>query len=232
MEDDMRKIVAAAFVSLDSVMQAPGGPEEDPTGGFEYGGWTVPYWSDAGGAVLGETFSKPFDLLLGRNTYDIFAAYWPYFETDPSASSLDAVSSQVARTFNAATKYVATHSPDTLTWQNSRSLGSDVVATLRELKQGNGPMLLIQGSSNLIQTLLANDLIDEFRLLIYPLVFGKGKRLFGDGTVPAALKLTKSLALPKGVISANFERAGEIETGSFGADDPSPAEIERRKKMK
>jgi dihydrofolate reductase len=231
-EEDMRKIVVAAFVSLDGVMQAPGGPEEDPTGGFKYGGWTVPYWHDAIGAVLGETFSKPFDLLLGRKTYDIFAAYWPNYETDSSASSIDEVSTQVARSFNAATKYVATHSPETLSWKNSRSLGSDVVATLREVKQGEGPVLLIQGSSNLIQTLLAHDLIDEFRLLVYPLVLGNGKRLFGDGTTPAAFRLTKSATMPNGVISANFERAGAVQTGSFAAETPSPAEVERRSKMK
>lgn len=227
----MRKIIVAAFVSLDGVMQAPGGPEEDPTGGFKYGGWTVTYWDDAIGAILGQTFSKPFDLLLGRKTYDIFAAYWPHFETDPSAGSVDAVSAQVAKTFNAATKYVATHSPDTLSWENSRSLGGDVVATLRELKKGEGPDLLVQGSSNLIQTLLANDLVDEFRLLVYPLVFGKGKRLFGEGTMPVAFRLTNSTAVPSGVVSANYVRAGDIKTGSFALDNPTPAEIERRKTL-
>lgn len=228
----MRKIVVAAFISLDGVMQAPGGPEEDPTGGFKYGGWTVPYWDDAVGEVLGETFSKPFDLLLGRKTYDIFAAHWPYFETDPAKSSVDAVSAQVAKTFNACTKYVATHSPETLSWRNSRSLGSDVVATLREVKKGEGPILLVQGSSNLIQTLLANDLVDEFRLLIYPLVLGKGKRLFGEGTIPAAFKLIRSATAPDGVMAANYERAGEVETGSFAMETPTPAEIERRKNLR
>jgi dihydrofolate reductase len=228
----MRKIVVAAFISLDGVMQAPGGPEEDPSGGFKYGGWTVPYWDDAIGGVLGETFSKPFDLLLGRKTYDIFAAYWPNFEADPSAGSVEAVSTQVAKTFNAATKYVATHAPNTLSWQNSRSLGDDIVATLRGVKKSDGPILLVQGSSNLIQTLLANDLIDEFRLLIYPLLLGNGKRLFGEGTIPVAFKQTRSTTAPNGVVSVNYQRAGEVQTGSFASERPSPAEIERRKKMK
>ncbi len=227
----MRKIVAGAFVSLDGVMQAPGAPEEDPTGGFKFGGWVAPYWDDAIGAVMGETFSRPFDLLLGRKTYDIFAAHWPYIETDPSASALDALNAQVAKTFNSATKYVATHAPDTLTWKNSFGLGKDVVATLRDLKRQDGPVLLIQGSSALIQELLAADLIDEFRLLIFPLVLGKGKRLFGEGTIPAAFKCIKSIASPSGVIIANYERAGEIKTGSFAIENPSEAELERRKKL-
>ncbi|RUV28007.1 MAG: dihydrofolate reductase [Mesorhizobium sp.] len=216
----MRKIITATFVSLDGVMQAPGGPEEDPVGGFEFGGWTVHYWDDVMGAAMGETFSKSFALLLGRKTYDIFAAHWPY-QSGPIADS-----------FNAVTKYVATHRPDTLSWQNSRSLGSDVVAALRQLKQEEGPDLLIQGSSELIQTLLANDLIDEISLLIFPLVLGKGKRLFGDGAMPAAFKLTRSQTSSTGVIMATYERAGEIKTGSFVPEQPSEAELERRKNWK
>ncbi|RWB32294.1 MAG: dihydrofolate reductase [Mesorhizobium sp.] len=216
----MRKIITATFVSLDGVMQAPGGPEEDPVGGFEFGGWTVHYWDDVMGAAMGETFSKSFALLLGRKTYDIFAAHWPY-QSGPIADS-----------FNAVTKYVATHRPDTLSWQNSRSLGSDVVAALRQLKQEEGPDLLIQGSSELIQTLLANDLIDEISLLIFPLVLGKGKRLFGDGAMPAAFKLARSQTSSTGVIMATYERAGEIKTGSFVPEQPSEAELERRKNWK
>jgi dihydrofolate reductase len=181
----MRKIVAGAFVSLDGVMQAPGGPEEDPTGGFEYGGWTATYWDDVIGGAMGDTFSVPFDLLLGRKTYGIFAAHWPHMDVDPATSKFDPFEIEIARMFNRATKYVATHSPSTLPWQNSQSLGSDIVATLRDLKKKNGPTLMVQGSSNLIQILLAHDLIDEFRLLIYPLVLGKGKRLFGEGHVPS-----------------------------------------------
>ncbi|MER8612555.1 dihydrofolate reductase family protein [Mesorhizobium sp. M0435] len=217
----MRKIIAATFVSLDGVMQAPGGPQEDPVGGFKFGGWTFHYWDDVMGAAMGETFSKPFVLLLGRKTYDIFAAHWPYQKNDPIADS-----------FNAVTKYVATHRPDTLSWQNSQPLGSDVVATLRRMKQEDGPDLLIQGSSELIQTLLANDLIDEISLLIFPLVLGKGKKLFGSGTIPAAFKLTRSQASTTGVLMASYERSGEIKTGSFATEQPSEAEIKRRKNWK
>jgi dihydrofolate reductase len=216
----MRKIITATFVSLDGVMQAPGGPEEDPTGDFNYGGWTFHYWDDAMGGVMDETFSKPFALLLGRKTYDIFAAHWPYRPDDP-----------IGKAFNAATKYVATHSPETLNWENSQSLGSDVVASLRKLKQEDGPVLLIQGSSELIQTLLAADLIDEFRLLIFPLVLGRGKKLFGSGTMPAAFKLTGSQASTTGVLMAAYERAGEIKTGSFALEEPTEAELERRRNL-
>lgn len=217
----MRKIIAATFVSLDGVMQAPGGPQEDPVGGFKFGGWTFHYWDDVMGAAMGETFSNPFALLLGRKTYDIFAAHWPYQKSGPIADS-----------FNAVTKYVATHRPDTLSWQNSQPLGSDVVATLRRMKQEDGPDLLIQGSSELIQTLLANDLIDEISLLIFPLVLGKGKKLFGRGTIPAAFKLTRSQTSTTGVLMASYERSGEIKTGSFAPEQPSEAEIERRKNWK
>ena len=180
---------------------------------------------------MDETFSTPFDLLLGRRTYDIFAAHWPYVQHDPAASDFDKLNSDIAATFNRITKYVATHSPETLTWQNSRSLGDDVVATLRELKQTDGPVLLTQGSTELLQTLLANDLVDELRLLIFPLVLGRGKRLFGDGTVPAAFRLTKSATSPSGVLIASYERAGPVATGSFAMEQPTDAELERRRKL-
>jgi dihydrofolate reductase len=227
----MRRIVAGAFVSLDGVMQAPGGPLEDPTGGFRFGGWTVPYWHDAIGEALGEMFARPFDLLLGRRTYDIFAAHWPYVETNPQGDAFDKVSAEAAASFNRVTKHVATHSPKTLSWQNSQWLGEDVVATVERLKAGTGPDLLMQGSSGVIQQLLANDLIDEFRLLIYPLVLGRGKRLFGEGTVPAAFRCTKSTAAPNGVLVANHERDGEIQTGTFAMETPTAAELERRRKL-
>ena len=217
----MRKIIAATFVSLDGVMQAPGGPEEDPAGGFKFGGWTFHYWDDAMGAFMGEIFSKPYALLLGRKTYDIFAAHWPHQKDDP-----------IAESFNAVTKYVATHRPDSLSWHNSQSLGPDAVATLRKLKTEDGPDLLLQGSSDLIQTLLAHDLIDEISLLIFPVVLGKGKRLFGEGTMPAAFKLTGSQASSTGVIMASYERSGEIRVGSFAPEQPSEAEVERRKDLK
>ena len=227
----MRKIVAGAFLSLDGVMQAPGGPEEDPTGGFQYGGWTFPYWDDVIGAAMGETFSAPFDLLLGRKTYDIFAAHWPYVAADPKTGNFDALNAEIAQRFNSITKYVATHRPESLTWQNTRALGNDVVGALRRLKSEEGPTLLVQGSSDLLQTLLENDLVDELRLLIYPLVLGNGKRLFGRGAVPAGLKLVKSKVSPSGVLIASYERAGDISTGSFAQDQPSAAELERRKNL-
>lgn len=211
----MRKIVAGAFVSLDGVMQAPGGPEEDTDGGFAHGGWTVPYFDEAVGAAMDETLSVPYDLLLGRRTYDIFAAHWPHVEHDPAADGFDQGSSDLGRAFDAVTKYVATHSPETLSWANSEALGEDVVARLRALKQTDGPVLLVQGSSELIQTLLAADLVDEVRLLVFPVVLGRGKRLFGAGTIPAAFRLASSTASPSGVVVAVYERAGEIETGSF-----------------
>jgi dihydrofolate reductase len=228
----MRKIVVAAFVSLDGVIQAPGGPDEDPTGGFQFGGWTTNYGDDVLGAAIGEGMSKPFELLLGRNTYDIFAAHWPYIPTDPSAAGYDEGEAGIARTFNGTTKYVATHEPDTLTWQNSKWLGKDVVAALRDLKKTDGPILQIWGSSKLIQQLLAADLIDEFQLMIYPVAFGSGKRLFGDGTVPAAFKLESSQATTTGVILATYTRAGEVKTGSYARAEPSDAELERRRKLK
>ena len=226
----MRKILAGAMVSLDNVMQGPGGPEEDPTGGFKFGGWTAPYWDATLAEFVEGYFSSPFDLLLGRKTYDIFAAHWPYVQ-NAKASKVGPLEIKIAQTFNRVTKYVATHSPATLTWQNSQSLGNDIVASLRALKQEDGPQLLVQGSSNLVQTLLAHDLIDEFRLLIYPLVFGKGKRLFGEGTIPAAFKLMKSGVSPSGVLTATYERASDIKKGSFAPEKPSEAEIERRKSL-
>jgi dihydrofolate reductase len=228
----MRKVIVAAFVSLDGVMQAPGGPEEDPTGGFKYGGWTVPYWDDAIEAAIDEGFSKPFDLLLGRRTYDIFAAHWPHVDTDPGSSTFDRLNAEIAERFNSITKYVATHRPDTLTWQNSQSLGNDVAAAVRELKKQDRPNLLVQGSTELIQILLTHDLVDEIQLLIYPLVLGKGKRVFGSGAIPAAFKLTKSATSPSGALIGTYERAGDIKTGSFALETPTEAEVERRKTLK
>ena len=227
----MRRIVASAFVSLDGVMQAPGGPEEDPTGGFRHGGWATTLWDSGAEAAMGELFSKPFDLLLGRKTYDIFAAHWPHVETDPAAESFDKLNGDIARKFNRVTKYVATHFPDTLTWQGSEWLGEDVAARLNELKREDGPTLLIQGSSQLIQQILAADLMDEIRLLIYPLVLGKGKRFFGEATNPAAFRLTGSKTSPNGVLIARYERAGEVQTGSFAMEVPTAAELERRQKL-
>jgi dihydrofolate reductase len=227
----MRKLVAGAFISLDGVMQAPGGPEEDPTGGFEHGGWTATYWDDVINQAMSESFSQPFDLLLGRKTYDIFAAHWPYVETDPKASAYDELNTQIATLFDNLTKYVATHHPDTLTWQNSQALGKDVVASVRALKKGDGPALVTQGSTELLQILLAHDLVDELRLLTYPVVLGKGKRLFGEGAIPKAFKLVKSAVSPSGVFIATYEHAGEVRTGSFAMEKPTAAELERRQNL-
>ena len=216
----MRKVVAATFVSLDGVMQAPGGPQEDPTGGFTLGGWTFHYWDEIMGQAMGEIFSRPYDLLLGRKTYEIFAAHWPNVEGDPLADQ-----------FNAVTKFVASRSSRPLAWNNSVSLGADVAAAVATLKQGEGPDLLLQGSSDLIQTLLAHDLIDEFSLLVFPLVLGRGKRLFGKGAMPAGLKLVDSKASTTGVVMSRYLRSGDIVPGSFALPEPSQAEIARQERM-
>jgi len=218
----MRKIIVTAFMSLDGVMQAPGGPAEDPTGGFTLGGWTAPHFDAALGGAMGEIFSRPFDLLLGRKTYDIFAAHWP-FVTDPN--------DPIAGLFNRVTKYVASRSNTKLAWQNSQLLGADIVASLQQLKRGEGPDLLVQGSSNLLQTLWRHRLVDEFTVLVFPLVLGGGKRLFGDGSVPAGLRLVKSQAHPTGVIVASYVPAGDVRTGDFQLAEPSEAELNRRRNL-
>jgi dihydrofolate reductase len=221
METTMRKIIAAAFVSLDGVMQAPGGPEEDPTGGFEHGGWIVPHFDAVLGQAIDQSIAQPFDLVLGRKTYDIFAAYWPYIKDQP-----------IADKFNAVTKYVATTSEKPLTWKSSVAIRGDVAREIAKLKRQDGPPLLIQGSSKLIQTLLANDLIDEFRVMIFPLVLGHGKRLFGDGAKPTGLKMVDSKTSTTGVTLNTYVPAGPVATGSFASDTPSAAEVERRRKLK
>ena len=218
----MRKITVTTFISLDGVMQAPGGPQEDPTGGFALGGWTAPHFDAALGASMGEVFSRPFDLLLGRKTYDIFAAHWPYVR-DPN--------DPIAGLFNRVTKYVASRSNRQLTWQNSHWLGSDTVASLQQLKSGEGPDLLVQGSSALLQTLWQHRLIDEFTVLVFPVLLGSGKRLFGDGASPAGLKLIRSQAYPTGVVVTSYVPAGEVKTGSFQRAEPSDAELARRRNL-
>lgn len=217
----MRKVVTAAFVSLDGVMQAPGGPEEDPTGGFTLGGWTFHHWDEVMGKAMDETFSAPFDLLLGRKTYEIFAAHWPHVAADDP----------IGKVFNAATKYVATHSTAPLAWQNSVALRGDAAKAVAELKRHNGPTLLLQGSTDLIQTLLAHDLIDEFRLLTFPVVLGSGKRLFGRGAIPAGLKLVDSKVSTTGVVISSYIRSGDVTTGSFALAEPTEAELARRERM-
>ena len=211
----MRKIVVAAFVSLDGVMQAPGGPSEDESGGFRFGGWLPPHWDDVVAAAIGEAFAAPFDLLLGRKTYDIFAAYWPNAQRDPAAADFDAGNADVSRLFDRITKYVATHRPDSLTWQNTKSLGPDPVAGLRRLKQEDGPALVTQGSTELVHLLLANDLVDELRLMTFPVLLGRGKRLFDSDGAAATFKRLKSTTGPKGVVVTSYEKVGGIETGAF-----------------
>jgi dihydrofolate reductase len=218
----MRRIIVATFTSLDGIMQAPGGPQEDPVGGFALGGWTFPYFDAALGASMGEIFGRPFDLLLGRKTYDIFAAHWPHV-TDPN--------DPIAGLFNQVTKYVASRAKPKLDWQNSEWLGADAVQSLKKLKSEDGPDLLVQGSSDLLQTLWKNGLVDEFSVLIFPVVLGRGKRLFGDGAIPAGLKLVKSQSYPTGVIVANYKPDGAVKTGSFQLAEPSEAERERRRNL-
>lgn len=227
----MRKVIVGAFVSVDGVMQAPGGPEEDPTGGFAYGGWATTYWDDVMNTVVEESFAKPFDLLLGRRTYDIFAAHWPYVETDPGKSAFDALNASIAERFNTLTKYVATHRPDSLGWVNSEALGANVAEAVGALKQGDGPALMTQGSTELLHLLFAHDLVDEVHLSIFPLVLGKGKRLFDGASAPAGFRLIGSKVTPSGIVACRYARAGAVATGSFGMEVPSDAELERRRTL-
>lgn len=199
----MRKIIVLSFITIDGVMQAPGGPKEDTSGGFKYGGWTVPYFDDFLGKVMGEQMSKPFELLLGRKTFEIFASYWPEHEDDWPG-------------INDVTKYVVSNTLTKHEWKNSVFLNDDVVQNLKKLKEQDDPDLQVHGSGNLIQTLLEHDLVDEFWLKIFPVTLGRGKRLFGEGTIPAAFSLEESKTSPSGVIIANYKRAGEVKTGSFG----------------
>ena len=200
----MRKIIVLSFITLDGIMQAPGGPEEDTSGGFRYGGWIVPYSDEFLGKVMDEQMNKPFDLLLGRKTYEIFASYWPHHKDEGPGIS-----------FNKATKYVASHGAMQFTWDKSVLLQGDVVEEIRKLKAQDGPELQVYGSGNLVQTLLKHDLVDELWLKIFPVTLGSGKRLFAEGTIPAAFKLTDGKVLSSGVIIANYERAGDVKTGSF-----------------
>jgi dihydrofolate reductase len=202
----MRNIVVLSFVSLDGVMQAAGGPEEDTSGGFQYGGWSAAYADEVSGGLMGKQMTVPFDLLLGRKTYDMFSSFWPKQGTE----------GHFAGPINKATKYVVSASSPKLDWEKSVLIEGDVVANLKDLKQQDGPMLQVHGSSNLVQTLLENDLVDELWLKIFPVTLGKGKRLFGEGTMPAALELTESEITPRGIIFANYKRSGEIKRGTVG----------------
>ena len=203
----MRRLVVSTFLTLDGVMQAPGGPGEDDEGGFSYGGWSVNYWDDQMGQVMGEAMSVPFDLVLGRKTYDIFAAHWPHASEEDGAKPL-----------NDATKYVASRSRPPLEWSNSVLIEGDTAQAVAALKAQDGPELQVHGSGDLLQTLLRHDLIDVYRLWTFPLVIGSGKRLFSDGAVPAGLKLIDSVVSTTGVVMATYEPAGEIVTGSFALE--------------
>jgi dihydrofolate reductase len=217
----MRKLVVSTFLTLDGVMQAPGGPEEDPSGGFTHGGWSVNYWDELMGQVMGEATSRPFDLLLGRKTYEIFAAHWPHASEEEGAG-----------VFNNATKHVASRTLDAVQWQNSTLLEGDAAEAVARLKEEDGPEIQVHGSGNLIQTLLGHDLVDELRVWIFPIVLGTGRRLFADGAVPRGLKLVDSKTSTTGVLMTTYERAGEIEYGSFALEEPTEAEAERRRRRR
>jgi len=204
----MRTLVVNTFMSLDGVMQAPGGPDEDPSTGFRHGGWSVALWDDAIGERIAADLSGPFDLLLGRKTYEIFAAHWPHVAGDPVADRL-----------NAATKHVASRTLDRVDWSNSTLLDADVVAQVGRLRDEEGPELQVHGSWCLVQTLLQHDLVDEFRLVVFPVVLGDGKRLFEGGAIPAALRLVDSATAPNGVLFLRYRRAGAVVTGSFALAD-------------
>ena len=209
----MRKVIVLTFVSLDGVMQGPGGPTEDPSRGFTLGGWTVDYFDDFVGEAMTEQMGRPFDLLLGRKTYEIFASYWPHVKEGDDLEGANAI--------NTATKYVVSHRPQKLDWKNSKLITGDVVAEIKKLKAGDGTQLQVHGSSDLIQTLFEHDLVDELWLKIFPVTLGTGKRLFGDGTISAAFKLLESKSSPSGVILASYARAGEIRLGSFIPAQPN-----------
>ena len=214
----MRKLTGAVFVSLDGVMQAPGGPEEDQTGDFRFGGWVAPFWDEDMGPFE-KLIMADYDLLLGKRTYDIFSAYWPYNQDNP-----------IGEKFQRINKYVVTHSDEPLAWENSEKVPGGLTSGIAELKKSNGRDLLIQGSSTLYAPLLAAGLIDRLVLITFPVVLAKGKRIFDGSQQPGALKLVDSFVSSKGVVIATYEPNGEVPTGSFETKEPSDAELERREK--
>lgn len=215
----MRKIIGGVFQSLDGIMQGPGAPSEDPAGGFDLGGWTTTFWDDTMGAAMGGIFGGPCDLLLGRKTYDIFAAHWPYVpEGDP-----------IGPTFTRAAKYVLTRGHDTLEWENSHRLRD--IDAVGMVKAGDGPDLLIQGSSTLYPQLLAANLLDRLLVMTFPVVLGRGKRLFGHGTPSRGMTLVSSTVSTTGVIIATYEPAGSVPVGTFALQNPSAAELKRRERV-
>lgn len=203
----MRELFVTTFISLDGVMQAPGGPDEDPSGGFTLGGWTFPHFDEVLGEVMSRTMGRPFDLVLGRRTYDIFAAHWPQASEEDGAGPL-----------NRARKYVASRATPDLDWAGSELIDGDVVAGITALKQQDGPELQVHGSGNLIQTLLRHRLVDRLQVLIFPVLLGSGRRLFGEGTVPTGLRLVDSAVSSSGVIVAVYEPVGPVVVGSFAQD--------------
>ena len=216
----MRKLTGAVFLSLDGVMQAPGGPQEDPSGGFRFGGWTFPFFDESAQAPMSKFLMEPdYDLLLGKRTYDIFSAYWPYNQDDPIGSK-----------FQRINKYVLTHSDEALEWDNSHKLSGETADAVAELKQSEGRDLLIQGSSSLYVPLLAAGLIDKLILMTFPVVLGQGKRIFDGSQRPGALRMVDHFVSNTGVTFANYEPAGEVPTGSFETKPPSETELKRRKK--
>lgn len=214
----MRKIIVATFMTMDGVMQAPGGPEEDPSNGFKWGGWQFQYGDEQVNDTLSKLFSTPFDLLLGRRTYEIFSAYWPY-QNDA-----------IAEVFNRINKYVVATTPIDISWKKSILINKDVVNELKKLKKQDGPDLLVHGSSRLVQTLLSNHLIDVLHTWIYPITLGKGKKLFQEGTQPQEWKMTNSVVSPTGVIIASYVPEGEVKKGSYVSGEVSEAELARREK--
>jgi len=215
----MRKIIVITQVTVDGVMQAPGGPEEDPSNGFTHGGWAMPFVDEALSEVIRETIAGEFDMLLGRRTYEIFAAYWPNQD------------GPIAKAFNKATKYIVTRTLDHFDWENSLHIGGDVVDEVRRLKASDGPALHIWGSSELLQTLIAAELVGEYRIWVFPLVLGEGMRLFENGVPPGRLALVETRSTPKGVLINTYRPAGSLPQGPFHPDNPSNAELARRKKL-
>lgn len=220
----MRKIIVGAMVSMDGVMQAPGGPTEDPTKDFKFGGWEMPYWDQEGGEELDRVFKEKFDLLLGRKTYEIFAAYWPYYAENPPHGS-------IAKLFNEIKKYAVSRSGEVDTsWQGSVLLRD--IADVKRLKQEDGPNLLTQGSTELVHALLANDLVDAMSIFTVPVVLGGGKKLFADGSAPHSFKVTSSRVSSTGVLVGHYSRDGEIKIVDGALDSPSKREIARQERMK
>ena len=220
----MRKIIVGAQVSMDGVMQAPGGPTEDPTNGFKFGGWAMPYFDQAFGEELDRVFKERFDLLLGRKTYEIFAAYWPYYDEDAPHGG-------IAKRFNEIKKYAVSRSGEVDTsWAGSVLLRD--IAEVKRLKQEDGPHLVTQGSTELVHALLAHDLVDAISIFTLPIVLGGGKKLFADGSAPHSYKLTRSQVSGSGIITAHYERAGDIRIGDTAFDAPSDAERARQERMK